>query len=169
MVTMTPDRLRLLRKIGIYAGVGLVVFFVALYVCFPYDRAKEAAIRMASKNLDLDVEIGSAGPSFMAIVFHDIRVRTRPPTGKPTRFTIDQAKFSPSLLAPLMTSFPFTMAMDALGGRIVLDQKGTPGNSKKTPFRIGLAAHDIDLAEIPGVRESINMPISGKLKLDVEI
>src|SRR5262245_62411586 len=115
MVTITPDRLRLLKKIGAYAGVGLVTFMVALYVSFPYDRAKEAAIRMASKNLDLDVEIGSAGPAFMAIMFRDIRVRTRPTTGKPTRFTIDQAKFSPSLLAPLTTSFPFSLAMDALG------------------------------------------------------
>ena len=26
MVTISPDRLRLLRKIGIYAGIGLVVF-----------------------------------------------------------------------------------------------------------------------------------------------
>ena len=99
MVTISPDRLRLLRKVGIYAGFGLVVFFVALYVSFPYDRAKEAAIRMASKNMDVDVEIGSAGPAFMAIMFHDIRVRTRPTSGKPTRFTIDQAKFSPSIFA----------------------------------------------------------------------
>ena len=107
MVTITPDRLRLLKKIGAYADVGLVTFMVALYVSFPYERAKEAAIRMASKNLDLDVEIGSAGPAFMAIMFHDIRVRTRPTTGKPTRYTIDHAKFSPSLLAPLTSSLPF--------------------------------------------------------------
>jgi len=111
MVTMTPDLLRHLRRIGLYAGFGLLVFLVALYMSFPYERAKEAAIRMASKNLDMDVEIGSAGPAFMAVVFRDIRVRTRPVTGKPTRFTIDSAKFSPSILALFSSSFPFTLTI----------------------------------------------------------
>ena len=168
MVTMTPDRLRLLRKIGLYAGFGLVVFIVALYLSFPYDRAKEAAVRMASKNLDVDVEIGSAGPGFgLAIVFRDIRVRTRPATGKPTRFTIDSAKFSPSLLSLFTSSFPFSLTMEGLGGKIELTQTGTPG--KKGRFHTELSAHDIDLAEIPGVREAINMPITGKVKLDIDI
>jgi type II secretion system protein N len=184
MVTMTPDRVRLMRKIGLFTGFGLVVFVVALYASFPYDRAREAAVRMASKNLDLDVEIGSAGPAFgLAIMFHDIRVRTRPMTGKPTRFTIDSAKFSPSILAPLMSSIPFTLTLEGLGGKAVLDQKGTPGGGtggsgsgsgsgigkKGGPFRTELVAHDIDLAEIPGVKEAINMPIAGKLKVELEI
>src|SRR4029079_8106983 len=111
MVTISPDRLRLLKRIGAYAGFGLLGFMIALYVSFPYERAKEAAIRMASKNLDVDVEIGSAGPASMSIVFHDIRVGTRPPTGKPTRFTIDSAKFSPSIFAPLLSSSPFALAL----------------------------------------------------------
>src|SRR4051794_5817984 len=117
MVTMTADRLRLLRKVGLFGGFGLLVFIIALYASFPYERAKGAAVRMASKNLDVDVEIGSAGPAFgLAITFHDIRVRTRPTTGKPTRFTIDSAKFSPSIMALFSSSFPFSVNMDALGG-----------------------------------------------------
>ena len=159
MVTMTPDRLRQLRKIGLFAGFGLLVFVIALYMSFPYERAKEAAIRMASKNLDIDVEIGSAGPAFgMAVVFRDIRVRTRPTTGKPTRFTIDSAQvlaFDPGAVDS--SSFPFTLTMDALGGKIELDQSGTPG--KKGGFRTELSARDIDMAEIPGVKEAINMPL----------
>jgi type II secretion system protein N len=167
MVTMTPDLLRHLRRIGLFAGFGLLVFVIALYMSFPYERAKEAAIRLASKNLDMDVEIGSAGPAFMAVVFRDIRVRTRPPTGKPTRFTIDSAKFSPSILGLFTSSFPFTLTMDALGGKVELEQSGTPG--KKGGFRTELSAHDIDMAEIPGVKEAINMPLTGKLKLDLEL
>jgi type II secretion system protein N len=167
MVAMTPDLLRQLRKIGLYAAFGLVVFLVALYMSFPYERAKDAAIRMASKTLDLDVEIGSAGPAFGAVVFRDIRVRTRPATGKPTRFTFDSAKFSPSILAVFSASFPFSLTLEGLGGRIELDQNGTPG--KKGPFRIELVVHDIDMAEIPGVKEAINMPLTGKLKLDMQL
>src|SRR6476660_5833 len=160
MVTMTPDKWRQLRKIGIYAAVGLVVFIAALYLSFPYERAKETAIRMASKQLDVDVEIDSAGPAFgLAVMFRDIRVRTRPTTGKPTKFTIDSAKFSPSIFAPLLSSSPFALALEGLGGKAVLDQSGTPG--KKGGFKTELAAHEIDLAEIPGVKEAINMPLSG--------
>jgi len=168
MVTMTPDKWRQLRRIGIFAGFGLVVFVVALYASFPYDRAKEAAIRMASKNFDVDVEIGSAGPAFgLAVMFHDIRVRTRPPTGKPTRFTIESAKVSPSLTSLFSSSMSFSVSAEALGGKIDLDQRGAPG--KKGGFRTELNARDIDMAEIPGIREAINMPLTGKLKLDVRI
>ena len=168
MVTMTPDLLRHLRRIGLFAGFGLLVFVVALYMSFPYERAKEAAIRMASKNLDMDVEIGSAGPAFGWRSCSGTSACARgPPTGKPTRFTIDSAKFSPSILALFTSSFPFTLTMDALGGKIELDQSGTPG--KKGGFRTELSAHDIDMAEIPGVKEAINMPLTGKLKLELEL
>ncbi|HXU01965.1 MAG TPA: type II secretion system protein GspN [Polyangia bacterium] len=168
MVTMTADRLRTLRRIGIYAGLGLIVFIVTLYASFPYDRAKEAAIRIISKNFDVDVEIGSAGPAFgLAVMFHDIRVRTRPTSGKPARFTIESARFSPSLLALFSSSFPYSVSMDAMGGKITLDQSGAPG--KKGGFRTELVAHDIDAAEIPGLKEAINLPLTGKVSLDAKI
>ena len=84
MVTMTPDRLRQLRRVGDVRGFRAdCLRRRALYASFPYDRAKEAATRMSSKTFDVDVEIGSAGPAFgLAVMFRDIRVRTRPTTGK---------------------------------------------------------------------------------------
>jgi type II secretion system protein N len=168
MVTMTPDRLRLLRKVGLFTGFGLVVFIAALYVSFPYERAKEAAIRMASKNFDVDVEIGSAGPAFgLAVMFRDVRVRTRPTTGKPSRFTVESARFSPALSGLVSSSLPFALTADALGGKIELDQNGTPG--KKGGFRSELVAREIDVGEIPGLKELINMPITGKLKLELQL
>ena len=48
MFTMTTDRLRLLRRVALFGGVGLVVFVAALYFSFPYERAEEMAIRMAA-------------------------------------------------------------------------------------------------------------------------
>ena len=49
---------------------------VALHLSFPYERAKEVAIRMAAEK-DLDVEIGTAESAFgFAVAFRDIRVRT---------------------------------------------------------------------------------------------
>jgi type II secretion system protein N len=168
MVTMTPDRLRQLRRIGLFAAFGLIVFVVALYASFPYDRAKEAATRIASKNFDVDVEIGSAGPAFgLAVMFRDIRVRTRPTTGKPIRFTIDSAKFSPSLLAAFSSSFPYSVTAEALGGTIELYQSGAPG--KKGGFRTEVSVRDIDAREIPGLKELLNLPVTGKVRLDAKI
>src|SRR5678815_2172068 len=169
MVTMTPDLLRHLRRIGLFAGFGVLVFATALYMVFPYERAREAAIRMASKNLDVDVEIGSAGPAFgLAVMFRDIRVRTRPTTGKPIRFTIESAKFSPSLLALFgSSSFPYTVSADALGGKIDLYQSGAPG--KKGGFRTEVSARDIDASEIPGLKEMINLPLAGRVMLEAKI
>src|ERR1700722_3862257 len=117
MVTMTTDKVRRLRRIALFSGVGLVVFVIALYFSFPYERAKEMAIRMAADK-DLDVEIGSAGPSFgFGVTFHDIRVRTRPPTGKPTRFTIESARVSLSPFSLLSSSKNYTLSLDAFGGQ----------------------------------------------------
>jgi type II secretion system protein N len=168
MVTMNPDKLRQLRRIGVFAGFGLIVFVVALYASFPYDRAKEAATRIASKNFDVDVEIGSAGPAFgLAVTFRDIRVRTRPTTGKPVRFTIESAKFSPSLLALFSSAFPYSVSAEALGGTIELYQSGAPG--KKGGFRTELSVRDIDASEIPGLKEMLNLPVKGRIRLDAKI
>jgi type II secretion system protein N len=169
MVTISPDRLRQLRRVGVYAAIGLVVFMVSLYAFFPYERAKEAATRIMSKNFDVDVEIGSAGPAFgLAVMFRDIRVRTRPTTGKPTRFTIDTAKFSPSLFSLLFgSSMSYSVAADAFGGKITIDQSGAPG--KKGPFSTEITARDIDASEIPGLRETINLPLAGNITLEAKL
>jgi len=169
MVTMTPDKWRRLQRAAIYSGFGLVVFVVALYLSFPYDRAKEAAIGWISKNLDMDAEIGSAGPAFgLAIGFQDIRLRTRPLTGKPTRFTVETAKVSLSPFSLLTASKSVSLTADAFGGKIELGFSGTPGK-KAAPFAIELHARDIAAGDLPTVKEAINLVLSGTLKLDGEI
>jgi type II secretion system protein N len=153
MVTMTPDKLRRLQRAAIYSAFGLVVFIVALYLSFPYDRAKEAAIGWISKNLDLDAEIGSAGPAFgLAIGFEDVRLRTRPLTGKPTRFTVESVKVSLSPFSLLTASKSVSVTADAFGGKIALDFQGTPGK-KAAPFGIELHARDIAAGDVPTVKE----------------
>jgi type II secretion system protein N len=167
MVTMTTDRVRRLRRIALFSGVGLVVFVIALYFSFPYERAKEMAIRLAADK-DLDVEIGSAGPAFgFGVTFHDIRVRTRPPTGKPTRFTIESARVSLSPFSLLSSSKSYTLLLDAFGGQIEFSQSGAPG--KKKPFEIVIHARGVKMGELPGVREAINLPLAGTAKMDLEV
>src|SRR5215471_3084745 len=104
LLRMTPERIRRARIIGLNALFGLVVFAIALSIWFPYNRAKDAAISMAAAQ-DFDVEIGSAGPVLgLGVTFKDIRVSTRPTTGKPTRFIVDAARVTVSPLSLLMLS-----------------------------------------------------------------
>ena len=63
MLSITPERLRAVRRWLLQSVFGLLVFGVALYFCFPYDRAKDLAIAWAA-NQGYDVTIGSAGPGF---------------------------------------------------------------------------------------------------------
>jgi type II secretion system protein N len=164
----SPETLRLLRRVGAGAGVFLVVFVVALFIWFPYDRAKEVAIEVASQQ-GYDVDIESAGPAWGAgVSFSNIHVKTRPTSGKPTRFAIEKATVTTSILGRIFSSTPpTTITLDAFGGRIELTQHGVPG--KKGPFRVEVTARDVKVAEIPGIRETINLPVSGTLRLDVDL
>jgi type II secretion system protein N len=165
MVTLSPDLLRRLRRPALSGLFGLVVFVVALYFSFPSERAKEVAIRTAAAR-DLDLEIGSASPAFgLGVVFHDILVRTRPATGKPTRFTIESARLSVSPWSLLSSSKTITVSLEAFGGHIDITQTGAAG--KKGPFELQVRAHDVRLGDLPGVRDAINLPLSGTAKLDL--
>jgi type II secretion system protein N len=166
---MTPDRWKRIRWVAIKSGFGFLVFVIALYVAFPYERAKEVAIRQAAAK-ELDVEIGSAGPTLgLGVAFHDIRVRTRPTTGKPTRFTVEKAKVTFSPWSLLFGSRSYAIALRAFGGQVDIDQTGTPGNSKKTPFRTSVQASGVAMSELPGVKETINLPLGGTLRLDIDL
>jgi len=104
----SPETLRRLRRAGTGVGAFLLVFIVALYIWFPYDRAKEVAINAAAAQ-GFDVEIEAAGPTWGAgVSFTNIRVKTRPTSGKPTRFLIEKARVSTSVLGALFSSSPTT-------------------------------------------------------------
>jgi type II secretion system protein N len=163
----TPETLRHVRRISAFAAFGICVYLVALYFSFPSERAKELAIRMAAER-DLDVDIGTASPSFgLGVTFHDIRVRTRPASGKPSRFSVESARVSISPWSLLSLQKTTTIALEAFGGTIALTQSGAPG--KKGPFRIELSARDVKMGELPGVRDAINLPLGGVAKLDLEL
>jgi type II secretion system protein N len=166
----SPETLRRLRRAGIGTGFGLLVFIVALYIWFPYDRAKEVAISLAAAQ-NLDVEIESAGPAWgLGISFSNIHVKTRPttPGAKATRFTIERATVTTSLFSAIFSSPPpLTVSLDGFGGHVEFTQKGAPG--KKGPFRLEITARDVNMAEVPGVRETLNLPLSGTLQLDVDV
>ena len=164
-ISMTPERLRTLRRVGIGAAFAACVFLVSLYIFFPYGRAKEVAIAIAATQ-GLDVEIGSAGPAFgIGITFEDITVRTRPPTGKPTRFRIDAARIMFSPFSLLSSTSDMGVHADLFGGHLSFDQEVV----KKGRFALALKASSINIAEIPGVKESINLPLGGTLQMTMDL
>src|SRR5579862_7996314 len=131
MVTLSADLLYRLRRPALFSLFGLGVFVVALYLSFPSERAKEVAIRTAAAK-DLDLEIGSASPAFgFGVIFRDILVRTKPQSGKPTRFAIESARLAVSPWSLLSSEKTVTVALQAFGGRIDIAQTGAPG--KKGP------------------------------------
>jgi type II secretion system protein N len=164
---LTPERLRILRAVGWRVGFGLLVFIVAFYVWFPYQRIKEVVTATASQR-DLDVDIGSAGPILgVGIAFHDILVQNRPTDGtKPIRLRIDSARVTVSPLARLMGDEAYSFSADTLGGDIDVDWEGS-----KTKSRLAVKSRELAMADLPGVKESLNIPLAGKLgmKLDVDM
>jgi len=167
MVTFNTETLRRLRRPALFSLFGLVIFVVALYFSFPSERVKEMAIRAAAAR-DLDVEIGSASPAFgLGVVFHDVLVRTRPTTGKPSHFTIQTARLSISPWSVFSSAKTFNVALDAFGGHVDITQTGSPG--KKGAFELSVRARNVNLGELPGVRDALNLPLAGTAKLDLRI
>lgn len=162
---LTTERKRGLRRAAINSAFGFVVFVVGLYIWLPFDRARDVAIAMAAAQ-GLDVEIGSVGRAFgFGVTFKDIVVRTRPVTGRPIRFTIESARITVSPLSLLGSAPAIAVDADAFGGAIVLEQKV----ARKGPFTVGLRVSSVNLADLPGVKEAINLPLGGTLALNVDI
>jgi len=166
MLSLSPERLRAVRRWLLQSAFGVAVFAIALYFCFPYDRAKDFAIAWAA-NQGYDVTIGSAGPGFgFAVNFKDIRVRSRPTgTGKPIRFSLDSARVRVSPLVLLSKATSLGIAASGLGGDIGIDLF----NQKKGPMHVAIKAQSIDLSELPGVRETINLPLTGTFEMSLDV
>jgi len=171
----SPEVLRWLKRSAVGAAVGVVVFVVALYVWFPYDRAKEVAVNLASAQ-NLDVDIDSVGPAWgLGLAFSNIHVKTRPtsPATKPTRLLIERASVSISPLSLLLfwTEPTITISIDGFGGHVTITQNGSPDSPAKAPrpFSLEITARDVDMSELPGLREALNLPVTGTLKLDLEL
>ena len=164
---MTPERIRRIRRGVAYTGFGIVAFAVALVIAFPYERAKERiAARLAERNLDVEIE--SAGPTLgFGITLKEITGRIRPstPGAKPTRFAVDWARIRMSPLAALLGGSNVDVAVAALGGRFDVSREST---SKGEVHLVG-GARDIQMSEVPGVKEAINLPLGGTINVSLDL
>jgi type II secretion system protein N len=162
---MKPERLRRLRRLALTGAFGLVVFLISFMLSFPYDRLKEQIIAMAAAQ-NLDVEVGSAGPAFgIGVSLKDVNVRGRAEAGKrPPHMRIEEATINVSPLAQLRGDVGYSMSLDALGGEIDADVEAS-----KTKGAMKIRTAKVSMAELPGVKEAINLPLGGKLDLALEL
>jgi type II secretion system protein N len=165
---LTPDKLRKVQRGVGYGAFAALVFIVALYVSFPYGRAKELVAAVASQQ-GFEVEIDSAGPALgFGIAFKDIHVRSKAkPGSKPIRFTIDSATVRLSPLSLLTSGSSSDVTVAAFGGEIEIEQESA--GTKKGPFTTEIRASGIDMSEVPGVKETINLPLSGTFELSLDL
>lgn len=162
---MNPERLRSFRRVGGMAAFGLLVFLISFVLSFPYDRVKEQIVAIAATQ-DLDVEVGEAGPMFgIGLALADVQVATRPELGKkPTRLLIPSAKIGVSPLAQMRGELAYSVAVEALDGEIEADVR-----SSKERGTVKVDTKGISLAELPGIKEMINLPLSGRIDLGMDM
>jgi type II secretion system protein N len=162
---MTPERLQRLRRIGGRAVFFVVVFAIAVVFSFPFDRIKDLAVAWASTQ-NLDLEIGAAGPTFGAgVSLSDIRLQTRPTDGKkPARILIPAATVTLSPFAKVLGRTAVSISAEALGGEIDADI-----DTAKARGLVKIKTRQIAMAELPGVREAVNLPLGGNLDLTVDM
>jgi type II secretion system protein N len=124
------------------------------------------AVALGAKN-GYDVEIAGAGPAFpFAIRFVDIRVRSRvaAPGAKAVQARFESARLA---LLPLVLSggHALDLALLGLGGSIELNASAV----KKGPFHYDFQARNINMAQLPGAREMLNLPLGGTLEMSVRL
>lgn len=159
------DKVRRLGRWAAMGGFGFVVFLVVLYLTLPYGRFKDfIAAQMSSYGYDMEAK--HAGPSFgIGMTLKEVSLVSRPTGGgKPTRILIDKARLGVSLLSYLVGNKSVSAAVDAFGGEIDADVK-----LGKDDASVDGRVSEIDLAEIPWVKSTINLPMSGKFGLKLNL
>jgi type II secretion system protein N len=164
---MPSEKLRRLGKIGAITGFGFLIFAIVFYVSLPYGRFKDLlASKVAGSGYELEVK--HAGPSLGGgMALREVTlVSPASGIGKPTRILIDKATLSWSLLSYLFGTNAYSVSGAVFGGDIDVKLKIRKGDTS-----VKTRADEIDLAEIPWVKNAINLPLAGKLdlKMDLEL
>ena len=156
MVTITPEMLHRLRRSTLFSLFGLCVFVVACIFRSLRSAPRRSPSGPRRRGISTSRSARPAPPSGWALVFHDILVRTKPATGKPTRFTIQTARLSSPPGRFSRRRRPTPSRWRRSGGGSTSPRAGAPG--KRGPSSCG-SARDVNLGEIPGVRDAIDLPL----------
>jgi type II secretion system protein N len=167
-----PEKLRGPLKYVGYTLFAIFVFIVVLYLTFPYDKVKDRVEAEAGSSGDIEVTIRSLGPSpLFGISASDVVLQQKTPAGgapagdkKPMRIAIDRVSLSFSPFGFIFGRKGYDFSADAFGGRVSgswVDAKGD--------VTLKLKLKHVALAAIPGLRDAVELPMSGTLSGTLEI
>jgi type II secretion system protein N len=159
------ERLRRFGKLGIVLGFGSLVFVVVLYLTLPYDRFKDYLAGQVA-NYGYELEAREAGPSLgLGMTLRDVSLVSHSSgAGKPTRIFVDKAKLTVSPLSYLVGGKSYGASMDVFGGEVEAHVK-----TGKDASAVKATATEINLAEIPWVKNLVNLPASGRLTTELDL
>ena len=99
------------------------------------------------------------------MVLKDVTLRTRPEAGKKANLiAIDRARIDVSPLAQLRGELAYSLDLDALDGRIEAAE-----HAEKARSRTQVETKEIALAQLPGVKDAINLPLAGRLDMALDL
>lgn len=159
------EKIRRLGRLAAMGGFGFVVFLGVLYLTLPYGRFKDfIAAQVAGYGYDMEAK--QAGPSLgIGMTLKEVSLVSRPTDGsKPSRVLVNKVKLGVSLLSYLMGNKSVSAVVDAFGGEIDADVK-----IGKDDASVDGRMTEIDLAEIPWVKSTINLPMSGTFGLKLNL
>lgn len=156
------------RKIVKYVGfvfLALFTFVIALQVTFPWQRVKAKVEEVLSDKYD--VTIGELDRGWMPgrLYFKALTLRTRPtkPTDVATTFYIEELEVDVGLLAAIRGKINVDIDAKIGAGHI-------KGNifASKDETSVDLTGRDLPAANLP-MREALGLPMTGKVKFDVDL
>jgi type II secretion system protein N len=158
--TILGGRLRRLGKVGAIAAFGVWIFALVFYLTLPYGRFKDYIAGKVA-GMGYEMEAKEAGPSLsLGMTLGDVTLVSYPKTGigKPTRILIEKAKLGVSLLSSLFGTKSYTVSADVFGGEIDSKVK-----ISKEVTSAKIEGTELDLSDLPWVKNAINLPTSGRL------
>jgi type II secretion system protein N len=164
---MLSEKIRRFGKAGMMAGFGFLVFAIVFYVTLPYVRFKDQLAGLVA-SAGYDMEAKQAGPSLGGgMTLKEVTlVSPATATSKATRILIDKATLSVSLLSRIFGTKAYGVSVEVFGGDMDATFKTSEADAS-----VKARASEIDLAEIPWVKNATNLPLAGKfdLKADMDL
>ncbi len=153
--------MNILKYIG-YATFFVFAFVISLYLTFPWPAAKSKVLAEASKASGMDIEAKSLEPDWVTgIVAQGVQIRTAT-MDEPLQ--IDRLKARLHLLPLLSGGVGGSLSMPIAQGSV--DAVVT---DSQTETAVQATIQDVQIALVPGLKESLGVPLSGSLDLKADL
>lgn len=145
-----------------YAAFFMFAFVISLYLTFPWGVAKDRALAEASRATGMDIQAKSLVPNWVTgVVAKDVEITTGS-LNEPLK--LDSLNARVHLLPFLTGGVGGTVSLPIAQG--TLDAEVVDSKSKT---EVSATIEGVQIALIPGLKESLGVPLSGTLSLDMDV